>query len=96
MRKPLFVRSLTSDERLALKAGLRSPHSLLVRRCPIILASRRGPPARLLAEPLGGDDHTGRHALRAFTPPGLAGVEPGARAPRPTPQAGCEAPRRDQ
>jgi transposase len=96
MRKPIFVRSLSPDERLALEAGLRSPNSFILRRCQIVLASSRGQHARLIAVQLGCDDQTVRNAIHAFNTHGLAAVEPGSRAPRHTPHAVFDAPRREQ
>ena len=94
MRKPIFLRALTLDERLALVGGLRSPNRVTLRRCHILLASSRGQQARLIAEVRGCDDQTVRNVLHAFNPHGLAAVPPGAAAPHHTPPAVCDAPRR--
>src|SRR4051812_30800070 len=42
MKKPIFVRPLSDDERKTLKAGLRSPEAFVLRRCQILLASADG------------------------------------------------------
>ncbi len=42
MRPPIFVRTLTDDERQALEQGLRSKDAFVLRRCQILLASARG------------------------------------------------------
>ena len=81
MRKPIFVRELTSDERRQLKAGLRSSDAFTVRRCQILLASARGERAPAIAEFLGCDDQTVRNAIRAFDERGVEALEQGSRRP---------------
>jgi len=49
MRPPLFVRTLTDDERQALEQGLRSQDAFIVRRCQMLLASARGERAPRIA-----------------------------------------------
>ncbi|HZU68348.1 MAG TPA: hypothetical protein VFA09_13820 [Ktedonobacteraceae bacterium] len=41
MRPPIFVRSLSQDEREQIEAGLRSSDAFVLRRCQILLASAR-------------------------------------------------------
>ena len=96
MRKPIFIRALTPDERQALVGGLRSPNRVTLRRCQILLASSRGQQARLIAEVLGCDDQTVRNVLHAFNTHGLAAVQPGSSAPHHTPHAVFDAPRRER
>jgi transposase len=84
MRKPIFVRELTSDEREQLKAGLRSSDSFTVRRCQILLASARGETAPAIAEFLGCDDQTVRNVIRAFDDRGVEALKPGSRRPHTT------------
>lgn len=96
MRKPLFIRSLTPDERRVLEAGLRSANSFTLRRCQILLASCRGQQARLIAEQLGCDDQTVRNALHAFNTDGLAAIHPRSSAPRHVPHAIFDATRRER
>lgn len=81
MRKPIFVRELTSDEGAQLKAGLRSPDTFTVRRCQILLASARGETAPAIARFLGCDDQTVRNAIRAFDERGIQAIEQGSRRP---------------
>jgi transposase len=72
MRPPIFVRTLTDDERQALEQGLRSKDAFVLRRCQILLASARGERAPRIAAYLGIDDQTVLDALHAFTATGLA------------------------
>jgi hypothetical protein len=83
MRKPIFVRPLTEDERTRLEDGLRSKDRFVLRRCQILLASARGERAPRITATLGGDDQTGRSVLRLFEQRDLeAGVLPGANRPK--------------
>jgi transposase len=72
MRPPIFVRTLTDDERQALEQGLHSPDAYVLRRCQILLASARGERAPRIAAYLGIDDQTVLDALHAFNASGLA------------------------
>src|SRR5258708_22222492 len=72
MRHPIFVRTLTDDERQALEKGLRSKDAFVLRRCQILLSSARGERAPRIAEHLGCDDQTVLDALHAFNAVGLA------------------------
>jgi transposase len=81
MRPPLFVRSLTTTERSALEAGLRSADAFLLRRCQIVLASARGQAPPHIAQHLGCNDQTVRNVIRAFNTAGLACLS--RRASRP-------------
>ena len=96
MRKPIFIRDLTPDERQALETGLRSANSFTLRRCQILLASSRGEPARLIADSLSCDDQTVRNAIHAFNTTGLAALQPGSSAPHHTPHAVFDAARRER
>ena len=71
MRPPIFVRTLTQEEREALEKGLRSNDAFVLRRCQILLASARGERAPRSAEQLGCDDQTVLDALHAFNAAGL-------------------------
>jgi hypothetical protein len=66
MRKPIFVRSLTDDERSRLAAGLRSTDVFVLRRSPILLASARGERVPRITATLGCDDQAVRNVIRAF------------------------------
>src|SRR5262249_34269880 len=71
LRPPIFVRTLTDDERQALEQGLRSQDAFVLRRCQILLASARGERAPRIAQYLGIDDQTVLDALHAFNATGL-------------------------
>jgi competence protein ComEC len=66
MRKPIFVRDLTEEERQRLTNELRSSRRFTVRRSQIILSSARGERAPRIAEFLGCNDQTVRNAIEAF------------------------------
>ena len=74
MRPSLFIRSLTTAERSALEAGLRSADAFRLRRCQILLASARGQAPPHIARHLGCNDQTVRNAIRAFNTAGLASL----------------------
>src|SRR5712692_10727084 len=71
MRKPIFVRPLTEDERTRLEEGLRSSDTFIHRRCQMLLASARGTWVPQIAAALGCDDQTVRNVLRSFEAKGL-------------------------
>lgn len=96
MRKPIFVRALTPDERQALEAGLRSTNSFTLRRCQILLASSRGQHARLIADRLSCDDQTVRNAIHAFNTDGLAAIQPRSTVAHRLPHAVFDAAKREQ
>jgi transposase len=75
MRPPIFVRTLTEEERQALEQGLRSKDAFVLRRCQILLASARGERAPRIAEQLGCDDQTVLDALHAFNTSGLRSLQ---------------------
>src|SRR3954465_12860516 len=72
MGTPSFIRPLAPDEHQALRAGLRSPESFVLRRCQILLASADGLRPSLIAARLGCASQTVRNAIRAFEAEGLA------------------------
>ncbi|HEX2193826.1 MAG TPA: helix-turn-helix domain-containing protein [Candidatus Limnocylindria bacterium] len=73
MRRPIFVRPLTEEERRRVEAGLRSQDPFILRRCQILLASARGERAPRIAALLGCDDQTVRNVIRTFEATGLEG-----------------------
>lgn len=81
MRKPIFVRTLTTDERQELKAGLKASEPFTVRRSQIILASARGDLVPRIAEWLGCDEQTVRNAIHAFNTRGVKALAMGSRRP---------------
>src|SRR5262249_31447741 len=84
MRPPIFVRTLTDDERQALEQGLRSQDAFVLRRCQILLASARGERAPRIAAYLGIDDQTVLDALHAFNASGLKALVKGSSRPKRT------------
>lgn len=71
MRKPIFVRPLTENERNRLEEGLRSADRFLLQRCQILLASARSEWVPRIAATLGCDDQTVRTVIRTFECAGL-------------------------
>jgi transposase len=72
MKPPLFVRSLSPEERQALRDGLRSPSAFTLRRCQILLASAEGLKPSEIRARLGCATQTARDAIRAFAAEGTA------------------------
>lgn len=84
MKPPLFVRELTSDERAALRHGLRSPDAFTLRRSQILLASAdRQNPSRIAAT-FGCASQTVRDAIHAFHATGVECLGTRSRAPKTT------------
>ena len=75
MRKPIYVRALTSEERSAVEAGLRSSDAFTLRRCQIVLASSRGKRASQIAQDLSCDGDTVTKAINAFNERGLEALK---------------------
>jgi hypothetical protein len=55
MRPPIFVRTLSEEEREALEEGLRSSEAFVLRRCQILLASAGGEIAPQIAKTWAAD-----------------------------------------
>jgi hypothetical protein len=66
MRKPIYVRALSSEEREAVEAGLHCSDAFTLRRCQIVLASSRGKRASQIAQDLSCDGDTVTKAINAF------------------------------
>jgi transposase len=81
MRTPIFIRSLTEDERHQIQKGLHSSDAFVLRRCQILLASARGERAPVIAQQLGCDDQTVRNVLKGFNAAGLAVLQEGSSRP---------------
>jgi transposase len=71
MKKPIFARLLSDNERKTLKAGLRSPDAFVLRRCQILLASADGKNAYQIARIFGCHDQTARNVIAKFNEKGL-------------------------
>jgi transposase len=82
MKPPIYIRSLTSEERRQLEAGLRSPEAFTLRRCQILLASARGQRPAEMARQLGCATQSVRHAIHAFQTRGPAAVHAQSRRPK--------------
>ena len=82
MKPPIFVRSLSENEREALETGLRSKDAFVLRRCQILLASSRGQSPPEIARSLACGSQTVRNAIHAFNGRGLGALTPGSSRPR--------------
>src|SRR5215475_5868665 len=74
MKPPLFIRSLTDDERMQLEADRRTADAFWVRRAQIVLASARGLSPQPIAQLVGCAVQTVRNVIHAFNTTGLACV----------------------
>ncbi len=84
MKPPIFVRTLSTNERKALEAGLRSSDACVLRRCQILLASSRGERAPQIARSLGCGSQTVRDAIHDFNRRGLDALRPRSSRPKRT------------
>jgi transposase len=82
MKPPIFVRTLSKEERQELEAGLRSSDAFVLRRCQILLASSRGEHSPRIAENLGCGQQTVRNAIHDFDERGLGALKAGSSRPR--------------
>jgi DNA-binding NarL/FixJ family response regulator len=71
MKPPTFVHPLSSQERHALRAGLRSPDAFTLRRCQVLLASADGQRPKAIAAAVGCCVQSVRNAVHAFHAEGL-------------------------
>jgi transposase len=72
MKKPIFVRTLSKEEKSTLQTGLQSAVAFTVRRCQILLSSAQKKTARQIAGDLHCSDQCVRETLKAFEREGLA------------------------
>ena len=84
MKPPIFVRSLSEEEREALEAGLRSKDTFTLRRSQMLLASSRGDETPQIAKNLGCGAQTVRDAIHDFNERGLDDLVAGSSRPRRT------------
>ena len=82
MKPPIFVRTLSKEEREALEAGLRSSDAFVLRRCQILLASARGESPPRIAENLRCGSQTVRNAIHDFNEKGSDALIAGSSRPR--------------
>jgi transposase len=82
MKPPIFVRTLSNEERQELEAGLRSSDAFVLRRCQILLASSRGEHSPRIAENLGCGQQTVRNAIHDFNERGLGALKAGSSRPK--------------
>ena len=66
------VRDLTSDERQALRRGLKAADGFTVRRCQVLLASAGGSGPAAIGATVGLSAQAVRNAIRAFHAQGVA------------------------
>ena len=85
MKPPVFVRTLTSEERQQLQAGLRSKEAFVLKRCHILLASAQGQTVPQIAQSFGYAPNSIRHVLHAFNDEGLAALTRKSNRPQSTP-----------
>jgi transposase len=82
MKAPIFIRSLTDDERKGLELGLRSANAFVLRRCQILLASARGEHASAIARHVGCSDEAVRQVIHAFEQDGIQVLTAKSRRPK--------------
>jgi transposase len=82
MKPPIFVRTLSNEERQELEAGLRSSDAFVLRRCQILLASSRGEHSPRIAENLGCGQQTVRNAIHDFNERALGALKAGSSRPK--------------
>ncbi len=71
MRKPIYVRSLSSDEHRQVAEGLRSSDAFVLRRSQIIWNSDQGQTPPVIAELVGLSDQMVRNVIHGFNADGL-------------------------
>jgi transposase len=81
MKPPIFVRTLSKEEREALKRGLRSTDAFVLRRCQILLASSRKERPPRIAKNLRCGSQTVRNAIHEFNERGLDALKAGSSRP---------------
>jgi transposase len=84
MKPPIFVRTLSKDERERLEAGLRSKDAFVLRRSQTLLASSRGEHVPQIARNLGCGQQTVRDAIHGFNGRGLDALAAGSSPPKRT------------
>src|SRR4029434_1590650 len=72
MKPPIYVRTVTDEERTQLEAARRTSNAFRVRRAQIVLASARGLSPKPIAQLVGCAVQTVRNVIHAFNAQGLA------------------------
>lgn len=84
MSAPLYVRSLTDEEKEALEEALRSDEAFTLRRAQILRLSARGKRSTEIADKLGCSAQTVRNAIQEFNESGTGSLrreKPGPKDP---------------
>jgi transposase len=84
MKPPIFVRTLSKEERKRLEVGLRSKDAFVLRRSQMLLASSRGEHVPQIARNLGCGQQTVRDAIHDFNERGLEALVAGSSRPKRT------------
>lgn len=84
MKPPIFVRTLSKDERKQLEASLRSKDAFTLRRSQMLLASSRGEEVPQIALNLGCGQQTVRDAIHDFNERGPDALVAKSSRPRRT------------
>src|SRR5262245_19998281 len=74
MKPPIFIRSLTDEERIQLEADRRTADAFRVRRAQIVLASARRLSPKPIAQLVGCSVQTVRNVIHAFNAKGVVGL----------------------
>jgi transposase len=84
MKPPIFVRTLSKDERKRPQAGLRSKDTFALRRSQMLPASSRGEHVPPIARNLGCGQQMARDAIHDFNERGLDALVIGPSRPKRT------------
>jgi transposase len=82
MKPPIFIRSLTEEERMQLEADRRIAEACRVRRAQIILASARRLSPKPIAQLVGCSVQTVRNVIHAFNTEGVEGLRKQSNRPK--------------
>jgi transposase len=80
----VFVRSVTTEERQQLEAGLRSADAFRMRRSQIVLASEYGAGVPRIARQVGCSEQTVRNVVHLFNAQGVACLQRTSSRPHAT------------
>jgi len=80
----VFVRSVTTEERQQLEAGLRSADAFRMRRAQIVLASEYGAGVPRIARQVGCSEQTVRNVVHLFKAQGVACLQRTSSRPHAT------------